>query len=131
MPFDVFKAKRSGTSLIDEGNMLMTVHCDDDRNAVNKVRATIGDGENGTYIYKSGWYYTEKEPVWKPLNYNGKKATTNSDWVVGQSSHVLPKATTGYFLAYICQWRNNKWNCGCADEACASPNWQVQRYRDN
>jgi hypothetical protein len=31
-----------------------------------------------------------------------------------------------HYLAYTCQWRNNRWYCGCRDTACTQGYWQLQ-----
>ena len=96
----------------------------------NKATLKVGNGSNRQYVYDTIYEWTGGEWVRRSLNSNRK----NGRWHRGGASIVIPKEPqelldNTYFVAYTCMWANNKWNCGCADEACATPNWQVQGYR--
>jgi hypothetical protein len=93
------------------------------------VTVTVGNGQASQYIYDLG--YEWKNGVWQAVRFTG--ATHTGDWIVGQAQVTLPKTSTelhgkNRVVAYLCEYINGAWKCGCRDTVCASPMWQVQEY---
>lgn len=91
------------------------------------VVANVGSGNAIQYIYKYG--YQRVNGAWKQITFTGSQ--TVGPWVVGNGSASLehiPQGTGGMVLAYVCQYIQGAWKCGCSDYQCTTPRWQVQGY---
>jgi hypothetical protein len=57
------------------------------------------------------------------------------NWLVGHGSVALPFSRresfqTRHVIAFTCALStDNRWKCGCRDQMCATPHWQLQSFR--
>jgi chitinase len=107
-PYDVFSPTKPLT---------LTGTCVGDSIAVR-----AGGGSSSELIYPSGYYYANG---WKQMSFTG--TSKNGVWYAGNASAVVPMSgDETYVAAYMCKLSGG-WKCGCADAACTTPSWQVQR----
>jgi len=113
-PFDYFVTRPS---------LMLTVACD-------QAGVTIDmSGTNpDTFIYEYGFHRVNGK--WQRITFVG--AQKNGPWVVQRASARIDNPVTdreGKIIAYVCQKVAGAWKCGCRDNYCAQPFWQMQTYR--
>lgn len=91
---------------------------------------TAGTGANNTYIYEQGYEF--RSGHWQPFSLVGENK--NGVWISGSASANLSRSesamnSNNFFIAYVCQWMNGRWYCGCRDKNCAENFWQLQAFR--
>jgi subtilisin family serine protease len=82
------------------------------------------------YVYNRG--YVLRNNQWVPITYSGTVAVAGSPWLIGDaqtSISGLNLRENNVVLGYFCMRVNNQWKCGCRDEACQTPMWNVQSFR--
>jgi hypothetical protein len=90
------------------------------------TRITVGYNNEHTYIYHLGhqWINNQWEQI--ELQCIGEKRNI---WCIGEAIGVISSQSAG-FIAYTCRWKGNiidgSWGCGCRDQQCAQPFWQLQ-----
>lgn len=96
----------------------------------NSGTVTVGTGYQYQYIYKLTYLYQTN--AWRPLNLSGVESGLISDnWYNGQaiaSLNSVDLTQPTYVVGFVCDWAGS-WKCGCADQACATPAWQLQAVR--
>jgi hypothetical protein len=97
----------------------------------NFVDTIVGNGSSAQYIYNQGYLWTGSQ--WSPYNYSCQNLVANA-WCVGFASHrnniaQSQQSTTNYYLAFICDWNNSAWKCGCRDQSCSQSSWNLQAFR--
>lgn len=95
--------------------------------ASTSAKATAGTQQ--TYVYKTG--FITENGAWKKITFSGADAPGNEGWLQGSAQSNLPAAPASgrsYVLAYVCQYQNNVWKCGCRDSACTQNYWTLQAY---
>jgi hypothetical protein len=105
------------------GGLLLGVTC-----SGPTVTAHVGSLSGTQYIYKYG--YQRVNGAWKQIQFTGSDMA--GPWVVGAGSATLspiPQGTEGTVLAYVCQYIQSSWKCGCSDHQCTAPRWQIQGYK--
>lgn len=66
---------------------------------------------------------------WARTTFTGRNVT--GPWIIGNaeaSIEGIQSGEKGQILAYVCQYIQNAWKCGCSDKACQTPKWQIQEY---
>ena len=117
VPYDVLSATRT---------LLMTMLCDSTSATLN-----VGTGQQNQYIYEEGWKWADTE--WEKFILTG--TNKNTVWLVGNASYTLPMTAaklsedTNFVVAYLCTWTGTVWKCGCRDQACTTPSWQLQKFK--
>jgi len=104
--------------------LLISVTCD----GSNATHIEVGSGAPTQYIYMYG--YRKVNGKWTRTTFTG--STVTGTWIVGKGGVTVEgvqDGETGQILAYICQNIQNTWKCGCSDNACPTPKWQLQEYR--
>lgn len=94
------------------------------------VTITAGMASSGRYIYKYG--YEWKNGGWQKYLFTGN--SSNGDWFQDMATAQLIRTSeemneTNYVVAYICDFADNSWKCGCRDTACTTPMWQMQGFK--
>ena len=107
VPYDVFTQQQ-----------LISANCDS-----RGITVSAGDVSGVRYVYEQGYEY--RNNTWVPFNFSGSK---QGALITGVAQATL--STQGenprYFVAYICTWNVSQWFCGCQDQSCAQPSWQLQ-----
>jgi hypothetical protein len=104
---------------------ILTVSCDP-----GNVTAIAGNTALQMYTYNKGFVFSGSE--WRAVSFSGTSASENPGWYKGvATSSSLPSAPTGggnFVVAFICQYQDSEWKCGCRDSACTQNFWTIQRY---
>jgi hypothetical protein len=114
-PFDLFS---------DSKKLAMQVLCSEDG-----ARLTVGTGDTKEYILEYGFQMVDGK--WKKVPFVGEKKV--GSWYVGSAKALFEKSTLEddkktKILAYICRKVDGRWKCGCRDEMCTTPYWQMQEF---
>jgi hypothetical protein len=115
-PFDLFTAPPQ---------LALRVQCAVDGTGTTAVAGSAG---SDLYIYKDGYELVDN--TWKPIAFSGDTAV--GPWFVGTadaSLSAIASTSDGVVVAYMCKLVGGAWKCGCRDQACATPLWQMQHYR--
>lgn len=89
-----------------------------------------GTNTNEQYIYKSSYY-------WDGTKWNEHAlASANllaDTWHRGSAVGSFPLLSNGstFTVAYICQYIDQNWKCGCKDSACTESYWQLQGVKES
>jgi hypothetical protein len=66
----------------------------------------------------------------------GTFVSGSTDWFSGKGTYTnnAPPSVDYFWVGYVCQWTGNSpagegWKCGCRDQACAKPMWQLQEVK--
>jgi hypothetical protein len=123
------------TTAADE-HLSVAVSCDTDGATVN-----IGTGSKDQLIYSKAYIGREGESDWQQMALSGSTSDSiENTWYRGMANiHVTMTtdnlAKNHYLLTYICTWipsggllPGGQWKCGCRDEACATPRWNIQGF---
>jgi hypothetical protein len=94
-----------------------------------QVEWLMGSGSRNQYVYKDGYAWNGHS--WEEFRLSGPEAS--GEWFVGQAwaRRVLSEPQLNnvrFFVAFICHWTGSQWKCGCRDEACRQPFWQLQAF---
>lgn len=108
--------------------LLVSVSC-----TSSQATLTAGSGAENQYVYRLG--YTYRNNQWHQIPLTGSNLLGGA-WYVGQASARLPQTAAeleqnNFAAAYVCQWINGVWRCGCRDSACAQGLWQLQGFQKN
>lgn len=102
----------------------VSVYCETD--GVGEV--VVGtEGSNTTYVYEYGYHKIGN--VWRKIRFSGEKM--QGSWSIGTAKAPLEDMRTegkGSVLAYVCEYVQGVWKCGCRDSVCATTSWQLQQY---
>lgn len=94
----------------------------------SSITITVGKGDVSQYVWGEAYVYSGG---WVKHILSGSK--TNG-WIAGSGSKTVtaPSAASAsnpfYFVGYTCSNQGDSWKCGCADQSCAIPSWQLQAY---
>ncbi len=101
-------------------------------NDANEGEVLLGDGKETTFIYEYV-YRSTPERRYVPVRLSGDKKV--GGWIVGEAQSTERDLFAGldltdssrarFVLAYICQYIDGQWKCGCRDRACVTPHWQL------
>lgn len=108
----------------DTVTLAMQVLCFEDG-----AQLTVGTGSNEEYILD--YAYQRIDGAWKKIQLVGDKKV--GSWYIGSARALFEKDTleegeTTQILAYVCQKIDGDWKCGCRDEFCETPYWQIQEF---
>lgn len=115
-PYTFFTAARE---------LLLRVSCD-----TNTITVSAGAGPNTPYVYQDGYEF--KNGTWQKIRFTG--GTPSGVWYVGSAQYTraltaADSASTQYVVGYVCENVSGTWKCGCRDNLCAVPTWQLQTFR--
>ncbi len=118
-------------------HLIVAASCDTDGATVH-----IGTGSEDQLIYGKAYIGRAGESDWQQLPLSGSTSDVIANtWYRGMANiHVTTTAANlaknQYLLTYICTWipsggllPGGQWKCGCQDEACATPRWNIQGFR--
>ena len=92
------------------------------------VLLVAGSGAPTQYVWRRGFVW--RAGAWHPFDFRGDRA--RGDWFAGEARAILPLAPGGeqtrYAVAYVCQWVEGAWKCGCRDRSCTERGWQLQAF---
>lgn len=94
---------------------------------------SVGTGMDNEFIFHRGLEW--RDGSWKPLRLTGAKKAAGGQWIVGKAERFVDRRNTEsqephFVLAYTCTWNDGAWRCGCRNEQCARPHWQLQVIRE-
>ena len=86
-------------------------------------------GASNFAVYTTGYYYDGSS--WVEMSYSpaGGDAEQFGSWILGDAAateSIEYQGDNTFFAAYTCHWDGSGWNCGCQDEGCDTPAWQLQ-----
>jgi hypothetical protein len=90
---------------------------------------TVGAGNANQYVYKTAYVY---QGSWQPLSLTSTSPLQANNWYTSSATANLGSVDltqTTYVVGYVCDWTGSVWKCGCADEVCAAPAWQLQAVK--
>lgn len=88
-------------------------------------------GAKGHYIWRTGWIWNAKTRQWAQFTF--PQTSQYSGWAQDVASVDVPlKADEvidgeNFVLTYTCNWKNNRWYCGCLNENTCG-RWQLQTF---
>lgn len=90
---------------------------------------TVNAGSSNTYTFKTG--FVSENGVWRKIDFTGTEASKNQGWIKGVATASLdaPSSQEKYVIAFICQYQNGKWMCGCKDRTCGQSYWTLQAFK--
>ncbi len=86
-------------------------------------------GSQNTYVYKTG--FVSRNGQWEKIDFSGNPDLNNEGWFAGSSLANLPASNgnQNFVIAFVCQYSNGSWKCGCRDGACTQNYWTLQAYK--
>lgn len=97
----------------------------------SSVAVRLGDAHDH-YFYNKGYVWNAAQQQWKQITFSGSQKTGN--WLRASASASLSPAPVGpdglgYLLVYSCTLVDTTWKCGCRDQQCSTPYWQLQEFK--
>lgn len=89
------------------------------------------DSAGTVAIYRTGYRWDGTR--WKSMSYSSDGGMKSGDYIVGKaktSSQRYATTTATTFIAFTCTYVNNGWKCGCRDNSCNTPYWQIQHLEN-
>ncbi len=126
--FDTYAAPWNVFSNVEE--MMMRVSgCN-----TGTAQVEVGLSETKHYVWSTGHIW--KTDKWEPITYSKDIGVQQfGNWIDGTANHkvIVDEELRGkpvYIVSYQCQFKNEKWNCGCSDaESCSEEGkWLLQRF---
>ena len=83
------------------------------------------------YIWRTGYIWNPTERKWKQFTF--PQSSQYEGWASGSARAEIPLTSDdvvngdNYVVAYTCQWKNERWYCGCLNENACS-RWQLQTF---
>ena len=108
--------------------LLVRIKCD---MKTSDYTVEVGNGRSSEYIYRYGYFYDSTTNSWQSFGLGTINGQIDGDWFVGEAFADLEgnASTAGALsqvLIYMCTYQNGSWTCGCNDQACQNPGWQLQ-----
>lgn len=106
----------------------------------SKVSFIANVNQEGSFIWKTGYWYNQDSNSWQSFTFSGEKAKTSqgtsNDWINSSASANLDlqgqdlSLGANFVVAYICKKYNNSWKCGCAsaDNSSSCRRWSLQIF---
>ena len=87
----------------------------------------VGSGDAAQYVYKQGYVWLGTR--WQQLTLTESTGQAASDvWLTKDgATTVTASGADTYVVGYVCQQINGVWKCGCSDQTCSTPYWQLQK----
>jgi hypothetical protein len=91
---------------------------------------TMGKGDSRQYIYEKVYYRKGASGSWNEISLVGSNKQGGA-WFPRSATGFIPTSDqdlqeTTQVVGYICTWTGSQWKCGCRDNACTQPYWQLQ-----
>ncbi len=94
---------------------------------------------NAHYIWRTGYVWNAAERKWKQFTF--PQSSQYDGWASGSARAEIPLTSDdvlsgeNYVVAYTCQWKNERWYCGCLNEQSGADGallscgrWQLQTF---
>ena len=82
-------------------------------------------------VYTTGYYFDGSD--WQEITLGPDDgAEQYGSWILGDAvgDMIEYQSDDTFFAVYSCHWRGDDgWQCGCQDESCGTPAWQLQANR--
>jgi hypothetical protein len=118
---------------VTNNNLFVTVDCIP---SAAPIVTFTGSGSQFQILFNEGYMLKENGTSWEKVVFSGTFFTNSSVWLdignaktASQTLNTLSQSdlsNTTALLFYICTWNSTQWKCGCADNACVAPKWQLQ-----
>jgi parallel beta-helix repeat protein len=111
---------------INRQELLINTNCQS-----NSVQLNIGNNSPNQYIWSKA--YVWRNNAWQIINLNGSTPAYNNLWFKGSANASVNLTSQeisqeNKIVAFVCNWHNNSWKCGCRDSACGQMFWQLQVF---
>jgi hypothetical protein len=118
-------------TLSTQHELLLGTVCDTPGQTVN---FTVGNGSDLQFIWDKAYFY--RDNAWQELSLDPGNSRTAPNWIIGQGSKSIRLRTNemeqyNHLAAYVCTYQNDRWNCGCKDQPCLTPYWNLQSFQMN
>lgn len=116
-------------SFFEAGDLLVRTFCTGTTGPVTLQAGRLG--ATNIAVYKKAWHYNGSQ--WVETTLSGNPLEGSPDWIVGlgQGTVVSPQSGRNYVVAHVCTNIEGVWKCGCSDEQCQIPKWQLQAFDVN
>jgi acyl-CoA thioesterase I len=111
---------------INRQELLINTNCQS-----SSVQLNIGNNSPNQYIWSKA--YVWRNNAWQIINLNGSTPAYNNLWFKGSANASVNLTSQeisqeNKIVAFVCNWHNNSWKCGCRDSACGQMFWQLQVF---
>jgi hypothetical protein len=115
--------------LSTQRELLLRTDCDTPNQTVN---FNVGNGSDLQFIWDKAYFY--RDNAWQELSLDPGNSRTTPNWIIGQGSKSIRLRTEemeqyNHLSAYVCTYQNDRWNCGCQDQPCLTPYWNLQSFQ--
>ncbi len=104
------------------------------KDGVTKFLISTKDIPGEQYIWEEA-YVSKNSGDWEKILLSGE-SIENSKWLSGDGATEVAYSFDDadligehYLASYVCSLVDEQWKCGCRDEACTEPYWQLQGVR--
>lgn len=106
--------------------LMLSVRCD---NETGDATFEAGSEDGGQWVYRYG--FKHDGDGWERFEFDTLEGERVGQWIKGKAFTDLEVeidelADKQHLVAYICQQVDGRWKCGCSDEQCVRPKWQLQ-----
>gem|GEM_PF-6691217 len=98
--------------------------------APKEAQFEVGTGDPNMFIWDTA--YVWRGNAWKQVSLSGQSKT--GQWYRGTANASAPftaalttPGTVDYFIAYVCQYANDTWKCGCSSKTHCGL-WNLQQF---
>jgi parallel beta-helix repeat protein len=119
----------SYNTLSVQNELLLRTDCDPEANMVD---FSVGNGSELQFIWDKAYFF--RDGAWQEFDLDPGNSRTAPNWIIGQGSKSIRLRTEemaqyNHLAAYVCTYQNERWNCGCQDQACLTPYWNLQSFQ--
>jgi hypothetical protein len=112
--------------VINSQELLIKANCQSSGAQLN-----IGNNSLNQYIWSK--VYIWRNNGWQAINLSGSTPAYNNLWFKGSANATVSLTSQemsqeNKIVAFVCNWHENKWKCGCRDAACGQMFWQLQNF---
>jgi hypothetical protein len=95
------------------------------------AQLNIGNNSPNQYIWNKAYIW--RNNGWQVINLSGATPAYNNLWFKGSANASVSLTSQemsqeNKIVAFVCNWHDNKWKCGCRDAACGQMFWQLQNF---
>lgn len=110
------------------GEMLISARCDVES---GDYTVELGDGKETTFVYETGYRWDPEDGSWAAIEFQSLDEEKVGDWIPRKAFADVPAEPESmgepqFIAGYTCQLIDDEWKCGCQDETCEDPRWQLQ-----
>ncbi len=103
----------------------------------DSVTITTNPIPDQTQLYFNTGYILQGSN-WTPLTFKGgtpfkdSSGASHNTWLTSNASatsRITQTTKPTYYLFFSCTYAQNQWKCGCKDQTCQTPMWQIARFQ--